>query len=484
MNKVGADDPIVQGADITDFPRVEVPVLPTFTDVGNAQRFVAAHGQVARYCYAHRCWFLYDGSRWQRDPGDGIMRLAKDTAAGLYRDAAGLATRELRKQVADWAAKTESEPRLRAMLSLAQSELAIRPEQFDADRWALNCMNGTLDLQAEAVLHPHRRAQLITRIVPTIYDPSAECPIWESVLATLFQGDEGLIQFVQKGVGYSLTGDTREQVVFIFHGSGANGKTLVLMVLMDLLGEYATQTPASTLLVKKGDGIPNDIARLAGCRFAAAVETEDGQRLAEGLVKQMTGRDRLVARFLRAEFFEFVPQFKLFLATNHKPRIRGTDHAIWRRIRLVPFAVTIPDAQQDRDLPEKLKAECRASSPGRSGAVSPGSARAWAPRMPWRNGRNVIARRWTCWGHSSPSVAASNRPLGAGPAPSMRPTPRGVSARANGLCPSGVSACASVSGASRPRRSTATGGGSASRSQARAHRRDGRIRRKFRHYRY
>jgi putative DNA primase/helicase len=285
------------------------------------------------------------------------MRLAKDTAAGLYRDAAGLATRDLRKQVADWAAKTESEPRLRAMLSLAQSELAIRPEQFDADRWALNCMNGTLDLQAEAVLHPHRRAQLITRMVPTIYDRSAECPIWESVLATLFQGDEGLIKFVQKSVGYSLTGDTREQVVFIFHGTGANGKTLVLMVLMDLLGDYATQTPAATLLVKKGDGIPNDIARLAGCRFAAAVETEDGQRLAEGLVKQMTGRDRLVARFLRAEFFEFVPQFKLFLATNHKPRIRGTDHAIWRRIRLVPFAVTIPDAQQDRDLPEKLKAE-------------------------------------------------------------------------------------------------------------------------------
>ena len=331
-------------------------MLPTFTDVGNAQRFVAAHGQVARYCYAHRSWFLYDGSRWHRDPGDGIMRLAKDTAAGLYRAAAGLATRELRKQVADWAVKTESEPRLRAMLSLAQSELAIRPEQFDADPWVLNCLNGTLDLRA-GVLHPHDRTQLITRMVPTIYDPSAECPIWESVLAKVLQGDAELIAFFQKAVGYALTGDTREQVVFIFYGTGANGKTLVLMVLMDLLGDYATQTPAATLLVKKGDGIPNDIARLAGCRFTAAVETEDEQRLAEGLVKQMTGRDRLVARFLRAEFFEFVPQFKLFLATNHKPRIRGTDHAIWRRIRLVPFAVTIPDAQQDRDLPEKLKAE-------------------------------------------------------------------------------------------------------------------------------
>jgi putative DNA primase/helicase len=158
-------------------------------------------------------------------------------------------------------------------------------------------------------------------------------------------------------VGYSLTGDTREQVLFLLHGSGANGKSTFLEVIQALLGEYALQTPAETLVQKQGEGIPNDVARLKGARFVAASETEEGKRLAEGMVKKMTGGDVLTARFLHQEYFEFKPEFKLFLATNHKPLIRGTDHAIWRRIRLIPFQVQIPDAEKDKALPEKLKAE-------------------------------------------------------------------------------------------------------------------------------
>jgi putative DNA primase/helicase len=162
---------------------------------------------------------------------------------------------------------------------------------------------------------------------------------------------------MQKAVAYSLTGSTREQCLFILFGLGANGKSTFLNVIGSLLGEYARQTRTETILVKRGDQIPNDVARLAGSRFVSAIETESGRRLAEGLVKQMTGNDRMTARFLHREFFEFEPTFKLWLAVNHKPKIMGTDHAIWRRIRLIPFAVTIPENERDPDLIDKLKEE-------------------------------------------------------------------------------------------------------------------------------
>jgi putative DNA primase/helicase len=171
------------------------------------------------------------------------------------------------------------------------------------------------------------------------------------------QPRRSLLPFVQKAAGYSLTGDTREQVAFFPWGSGANGKSTFLNAIQGVLGDYAKQTPLETLLLKREGGIPNDLARLHGARFVSAVETESGRRLAEAQLKQMTGGDRLVARFLHQEFFEFVPMFKVWLATNHRPLIRGTDHAIWRRIRLIPFTVRIPDSEQDRELAEKLKAE-------------------------------------------------------------------------------------------------------------------------------
>jgi putative DNA primase/helicase len=169
-------------------------------------------------------------------------------------------------------------------------------------------------------------------------------------------GNQDLIKFLQKAVGYSLTGSTREQVIFMFDGSGANGKSTFITLVLSLLGDYAQQTPTETLLRKQG-GIPNDIARLKGARFVAAVEAESGRQLAEVLIKQLTGGDRITARFLYKELFEFEPTFKLFLAVNHKPNIKGTDHAIWRRVHVIPFKVTIPPEERDRNLGEKLKAE-------------------------------------------------------------------------------------------------------------------------------
>ena len=241
-------------------------------------------------------------------------------------------------------------------MQLAEGELPAVPEQFDTDPWKLNIENGTLDLKT-GELKEHEPKDYITKIAPVSYDAKATCPQWLEFLNTIFKSNVALIKFIQKAIGYSLTGLTVEQCLFIFFGSGANGKSTFDNTIRTLLGDYAQKTPMETFLVKRSDSISNDIARLQGSRFLSATEVEQGRRLAESLIKQLTGQDTVTARFLHAEFFEFVPAFKLFLSTNHKPIIRGTDHAIWRRIRLVPFEVTIPSDQQDIDLPHKLESE-------------------------------------------------------------------------------------------------------------------------------
>jgi len=167
-------------------------------------------------------------------------------------------------------------------------------------------------------------------------------------------GNQGLIEFLQTAVGYSLTGDISERVMFILYGRGANGKSTFLKTLDSVFGEYASTTPTSTLYSKRFEGVPNDIARLKGQRFVIAIESEEERRLAESLVKQVTGGDKIASRFMRAEWFEFYPKFKIFFSTNHKPRIWGSDKAIWDRIRLVPFNVVIPDEEQDKHLSDKL----------------------------------------------------------------------------------------------------------------------------------
>jgi len=244
------------------------------------------------------------------------------------------------------------------MLEMAQSEpgIPVLPEELDRNKWLLNVENRTIDLKTREV-REHKKSDMITKQSPVIYDENANCPRWYHFLETILNSNEQLLEYLKRALGYSVTGSISEQCLFFLYGTGANGKSTFLNVIQTILGDYALQTGFDTLIVKKNEGIRNDIARLHKARLVCAVETSDTKRFNEPVVKQLTGGDRVAARFLHQEYFEFVPEFKLWLAANYKPAIFGQDHAIWRRIRLIPFTVSIPSDQQDHHLTEKLLEE-------------------------------------------------------------------------------------------------------------------------------
>lgn len=244
------------------------------------------------------------------------------------------------------------------MVKLAESEPAVSAQahQFDACPWLLNCLNGTIDLRT-GILSPHDPDNLITALVPVDYDPGATCPTWDAFVNRIMAGNVALITFLQRIIGYALTGSVSEQALFFLHGLGANGKSTFLKTILAVLGRDYAKQAAPDVLVENRNRHPTEVADLAGVRFVASIEVSDGKRLAEALVKQLTGGDPMKARHMRQDFFQFDPTFKILLAANHKPVIKGTDHAIWRRIKLIPFTVTIPEAEQDKALDSKLLKE-------------------------------------------------------------------------------------------------------------------------------
>ncbi|MCI0621591.1 MAG: phage/plasmid primase, P4 family [Acidobacteria bacterium] len=332
------------------------------TDYGNAERLVHQYGERLRYVHAWKKWLVWDNIRWVADQDAEVMRLAKETVRQIYAEASNCQRLLDREAIAKHAVKSEAEGRLSAIICLAESEraIAIVPDLLDTHSMLLNCRNGTLDL-ATGQLSQHRKEDLITKAVSVSYDPKALCPTWERLLDEIMAGNGALIDFLQRALGYTLTGSIEEQCLFVFYGDGANGKSTVLETKRALLGPYAGNLPIEALLVtekKSYSGQPNnDIAALKGTRFVTATECNEGQDLNVALIKQLTGGEPITARFLYGEFFTYRPEFKLFMATNHKPIIRGTDYGAWRRIYLVPFNVTIPAERQDKHLPEKLKTE-------------------------------------------------------------------------------------------------------------------------------
>ncbi len=331
----------------------------SLTDVGNASRFSNDHGAIARYCYLSNKWIVWTGTHWSEDDSGEVFRLARKTVRKIYRAASQASDEFNRKAIADHAKRSESQSRITSMVSLARSEpgLQIKPFDLDQNPILLNCLNGTFDLET-GQLKEHNKDDFITRVINVGYDPDAVCPTWEKVIGQIFLDDPDLISYFQRAVGYTLTGLTNEQVMFILFGKGGNGKSTIIEVLRSMLGPYTKHLQAESLMTKKfGDTQSNDIAALKGIRLATSVETEEGQRLAESKVKQLTGGDTITARKLYQEFIEFRPHFKLWLACNHRPTIRGTDAAIWRRIHLIPFEVTFSEDQRDQSLLEKLEVE-------------------------------------------------------------------------------------------------------------------------------
>jgi len=330
------------------------------TDLGNSKRLVKMYQGNIRYCHVWKKWLVWDKERgiWQVDENGRILRLAKEVVRNIYKEASVITDEKKREIIAKWAVNSESVQRLQAMVKLAESEegVPVSPAEMDSDTWLLNCTNGTINLRT-GKLKDHDKSDLITKTILVEYKPEADCPIWIDFLEKIMNWNYDLIPFLQRAIGYSLTGNTSEQCLFLLYGIGSNGKSTFLNSISALLGDYSQSASFDSFLIKKHNTNSNDLARMRGSRFISAVEAEGEKRLAEVLIKQLTGGDTITARFLFGEFFEFQPQFKLWLAANHKPTIKGTDHAIWRRIKLIPFNVTITEEEIDRDLEEKLMKE-------------------------------------------------------------------------------------------------------------------------------
>jgi putative DNA primase/helicase len=352
---------------------VQIATSVNLTDLGNAERMIALHSDVLRYQSHAREWLHYNGRVWETDPGPGVMECARRTVRGIAEEAMEIEEQEKRAKLLQFSLRSEQGQRLRQMVDLASTlpGVAVRTEDLDRDPLLLNVQNGTLDLRT-LKLRPHAAADLHTRIAGAPYEPDARCPVWLKFLDDIMDADLELIQFLQRAAGLCLSGETKERCFFVPHGMGHNGKSTFLETQRDVLGGYAAAVPAAELMAarnRNGSSPTPHLVNLPGARFATAVETEEGERLAVAQLKALTGgRDTIPIRGLYGKSFSFRPQFKFWLATNHLPRITDPTASIWGRLYAIPFEVQIPDPARgeecdcegrikDPDLDRKLQAE-------------------------------------------------------------------------------------------------------------------------------
>ena len=323
-----------------------VAVPPAFTDEALALRFTDLHKDRLRYVAAWGRWYLWDGIAWRPDE----TMLAFDLARTVCRKASSECDDD---RIASTVAAARTVAAVER-LSKADRSHAATVDQWDADPWLLNTPGGVVDLRVGR-MRSHRPDDYLTKV--TAVAPGGECPLWLSVLEKVTNKDKDLQAFIQRVVGYSLTGSIREHALFFAFGTGANGKGVVINTITGIMNTYATVASIDVFTASQTDRHPTDLAMLRGARLVTAQETEEGRRWAEARIKAMTGGDPITARFMRQDFFTFEPNFKLLIAGNHKPGLRNIDEAIRRRFNLIPFAVKIPMSERDHDLPEKLKAE-------------------------------------------------------------------------------------------------------------------------------
>lgn len=317
------------------------------TELGNAERIAHEYGHVIKYV-SDMGWLIWDGKRWKIDTKKEIERITNKVLRGLYKSDDEMETK--------WARMCE---RRNIRMNSIKDLMPLVPgerEEFDKYKYLFNVSNGIVNLKT-GKLQAHDRNLNLTKITNVEFDEQAKCPEWLNFLEQIFLGDKELIEYMQRLIGYSLTGEITEQIMVFLIGGGSNGKSTFINIIKDLIGEYGKQAKSDTFIKKKETGANNDIARLVGSRFVSAIESEDGEVLSEAFVKQITGGEPVLARFLRQEYFEFIPEFKVFFTTNHKPVIKGTDEGIWRRIKLVPFNLQLPKQKRDLKLSEKLSLE-------------------------------------------------------------------------------------------------------------------------------
>ena len=304
--------------------------------------------------YTDACsWYSWNEKHWEleRDKSAvGIQRLLLDANCHYLAALSNEADKELRA----CCLKLDDSPNALVNLAKTLSAVACSNDQFDRQPYLFYCANGTLDLR-NGQLAAHSRNDFLTRISPIGYDPAATCPRFDRFLWETFDGDQELIEYVVRMLGYCLTGDTSEQKFWIWYGpAGQNGKSVLANIVRELLGhDYASEVSPKTLCGSEKQ-IPNDIARLGKCRFLSCREPDLEARLNESLLKSLVGQDIVVARFLFKEFFEFRPQFKLLMQTNHLPRANASSDAIWRRIRVIPFNVRVADRDRKKNLAREL----------------------------------------------------------------------------------------------------------------------------------
>jgi putative DNA primase/helicase len=322
------------------------------SDLGNAERFVDRYAEVFRYDHQRRAWLAWQGHWWATVEESVVFRAAVKVI------------REIRKRAGadsplyEWLQRTESGYHLKDMIGRARNmrPISVEVSPWDQNDYLFAVANGVIDLTT-GKFRAGERTDYITQHSPVLFDLAAISPAFDKFFDEIFLSRPELCRYVLKALGYSMTGDARERCLFVMHGSGNNGKSLLSSVIGYVMGDYGKSTPSETLSASREEGPRNDIARLAEARYVSSSESALKRGVAEEMLKRITGKDVIVARFLHREFFEFIPRFKFWLSCNHKPPIQGVDAAIWSRIPLIPFDGVFRDDQDDKDLDTKLLAE-------------------------------------------------------------------------------------------------------------------------------